>query len=869
MSHHSSLFDSYSIRRVRPPKNKIGTGAKHDSAISHVMGTATYVDDMLKPQSTLHLAIGKSTHAHARVLSMDLDMVKAADGVIDVITFEDIPAKTDIGPVFDGDPLMVDKITEYVGQTLFAVVATSHRAAKKATLKAVIEYEPLPAILTIEDALNQEQFVRPSHFMTRGDAQVALESASTRIAGHIHMLGQEHFYLEGQVSYVVPCDDGGLEVYTSSQHPSEVQQLVAEVVDLPFHAVTTVVRRMGGGFGGKETQAAAWACLCGIVAKRHNVPVSMRLDRQDDMVVTGKRHEFANRYDVGVNDAGQILGVDMQLSGLCGYSPDLSDAIVDRAMFHCDNAYYYPAAQIAGHRCKTHTVSNTAYRGFGGPQGLLTAEYMMDHIAYTLGQDPLQVRLTNLYKDGQSTHYGQPIEHFDLATIMKSLADDSEYDKRRQQVLEANQKADAEGSDKRLGLALTPVKFGISFTVQHLNQAGALVHIYTDGTIQINHGGTEMGQGLYVKIAQIVANEFDVDLDTVKVTATRTDKVPNTSPTAASSGTDINGKAAQNACITIRERLVEFAAEHFEVVAESIRFENNHVYIADKATLTFAELTLLAYQHRISLSSTGYYKTPKIFYDRSKAWGRPFFYFALGASCSEVEIDILTGECKVLRCDILHDVGQSINPDIDIGQIEGGFVQGMGWLTAEELIWDKTGKLASNSAANYKIPTAHDLPKQWSVKLFDRKNEEQTIYNSKAVGEPPFMLAASVWCAINNAVASLGDYKKNPELTMPATPEAVLKAVMRMQGQAWEIADKVDVDTIESLTSADDNYGIDDDRVLPQQVSHIDDDRVLPQQVSHGKNINPTETEGQLFDDQPEAIKDPNVSTARGPAHGE
>ena len=856
MSHHSSLFDSYSIRRVRPPKNKIGTGAKHDSAISHVMGTATYVDDMLKPQSTLHLAIGKSTHAHARVLSMDLDMVKAADGVIDVITFEDIPAKTDIGPVFDGDPLMVDKITEYVGQTLFAVVATSHRAAKKATLKAVIEYEPLPAILTIEDALNQEQFVRPSHFMTRGDAQVALESASTRIAGHIHMLGQEHFYLEGQVSYVVPCDDGGLEVYTSSQHPSEVQQLVAEVVDLPFHAVTTVVRRMGGGFGGNETQAAAWACLCGIVAKRHNVPVSMRLDRQDDMVVTGKRHEFANRYDVGVNDAGQILGVDMQLSGLCGYSPDLSDAIVDRAMFHCDNAYYYPAAQIAGHRCKTHTVSNTAYRGFGGPQGLLTAEYMMDHIAYTLGKDPLQVRLTNLYKDGQSTHYGQPIEHFDLATIMKSLADDSEYDKRRQQVLEANQKAEAEGSDKRLGLALTPVKFGISFTVQHLNQAGALVHIYTDGTIQINHGGTEMGQGLYIKIAQIVANEFDVDLDTVKVTATRTDKVPNTSPTAASSGTDINGKAAQNACITIRERLVEFAAEHFEVVAESIQFENNHVYIADKATLTFAELTLLAYQHRISLSSTGYYKTPKIFYDRSKAWGRPFFYFALGASCSEVEIDILTGEYKVLRCDILHDVGQSINPDIDIGQIEGGFVQGMGWLTAEELIWDKTGKLASNSAANYKIPTAHDLPKQWSVKLFDRKNEEQTIYNSKAVGEPPFMLAASVWCAINNAVASLGDYKKNPELTMPATPEAVLIAVMRMHGQAWEIADKVDVDTIESLTSADDNYGIDDDRVQPQQ-------------VSHGKNINPTETEGQLFDDQPEAIKDPNVSTARGPAHGE
>ncbi len=860
MSHHSSLFDSYSIRRVRPPKSKIGTGAKHDSAISHVMGSATYVDDMLKPQDTLHLAIGKSAHAHARVVSMELEAVRASDGVLDVITFKDLTAKTDIGPVFDGDPLMVDAITEYVGQTLFAVVATSHRAAKKATLKAEVEYEPLPAILTVEQALEQEQFVRPSHFMTRGDAQTELNNAPKRISGHIHMLGQEHFYLEGQVSYVVPCDDGGLEVYTSSQHPSEVQQLVAEVVDLPFHAVTTVVRRMGGGFGGKETQAAAWACLCAVVAKRHNVPVSMRLDRQDDMVVTGKRHEFANRYEVGVNDEGQILGVDMQLSGLCGYSPDLSDAIVDRAMFHCDNGYYYPAAQVAGHRCKTHTVSNTAYRGFGGPQGLLTAEYMMDDIAYTLGKDPLQVRLSNLYKNGQSTHYGQPIEHFDLATIIETLAKDCDYENRRQKTIEFNKKAEAEGSDKRLGLALTPVKFGISFTVQHLNQGGALVHIYTDGTIQINHGGTEMGQGLYIKIAQIVANEFDVDLDTVKVTATRTDKVPNTSPTAASSGTDINGKAAQNACITIRDRIVEFAAEHFAVAARDIKFEHNHVHIGDKETMTFADMVLLAYQHRISLSSTGYYKTPKIFYDRSKAWGRPFFYFALGASCSEVEIDTLTGEYKVLRCDILHDVGQSINPAIDIGQIEGGFVQGMGWLTTEELTWDNNGNLASNSPANYKIPTSHDLPKQWQVKLFDRKNEEQTIYNSKAVGEPPFMLAASVWCAINNAVASLADYQKNPELTMPATPEAVLKAVMRMQGESWEIDTGINNDAIDSLKKNKD---------CTTQVDGLDDEKVEPQQVPHAKDINPPEVVGELVDDQPENIKNPNVSVGRGPAHSD
>ena len=857
MSHQSSLFDSYSIRRVRPPKNKIGTSAKHDSAISHVMGTATYVDDILKPRGTLHLAVGKSSHAHARVTSMDLSAVRAADGVIDVLSFKDLPAQTDIGAVFDGEPLMMDEITEYVGQTLFLVVATTHRAAKKAVLKAVVEYEPLAAILSIDEALEQEQFVRPSHFMQRGDTEAALANAPMRIAGHIHMLGQEHFYLEGQVSYVVPCDDGGLEVYTSSQHPSEVQQLVAEVTDLPFHAVNTVVRRMGGGFGGKETQAAAWACFCGIVAKRHNIPVSMRLDRQDDMVVTGKRHEFANRYQVGVDESGQILGVDMQLAGLCGYAPDLSDAIVDRAMFHCDNAYYYPAAQVAGHRCKTHTVSNTAYRGFGGPQGLMTAEYMMDHIAYALGKDPLQVRLANLYQNGQSTHYGQPIEHFDLATIMETLAKDCDYEQRRQQMIKANEQAEAEGSDKRLGIALTPVKFGISFTVQTLNQAGALVHIYTDGSIHLNHGGTEMGQGLFVKIAQIVANEFDVDLDTVKVSATRTDKVPNTSPTAASSGTDINGKAAQNACLTIKARIVEFAAEYFEVAQEDIRFERNHVYIGDKEDFTFAEMVQLAYQHRVSLSSTGYYKTPKIFYDRSKAWGRPFFYFALGAACSEVEIDTLTGEYQVLRCDILHDAGQSINPAIDIGQIEGGFVQGMGWLTTEELTWDKKGTLASNSPANYKIPTSHDLPKQFKVKLYDRKNEEQTIYNSKAVGEPPFMLAASVWCAINNAVASLNDYKKNPDLTMPATPEAVLKAVMRMQGEGWEIDTNVNFDAIDSLTrDEEDNCGIDDDKVKPQLVPHAEDTK-------------PPEVEGQTVDEQPEAIEHPNVATARGPAHSE
>ena len=865
MSHQSTLFDSYEVRRKRPPKQKIGTSSKHDSAISHVMGTATYVDDIVKPHNTLHIALGKSEIAHARITEINLDAVWASEGVVDVICFKDLPAATDIGPVFKGDPLIADSEVEYVGQTIFAVAATSHRAAKKAAAKALIKYDPLPAILNIEQALQQKQFVRPSYQMQRGNVYRTLRNAPIKLNGSIHMLGQEHFYLEGQVAYVIPCDDGGLEVYTSSQHPSEVQQLVAEVTDLPFHSVNTIVRRMGGAFGGKETQAAAWACLAGIIAKRQNKPVSMRLDRQDDMVVTGKRHEFSNRYQVGIDNTGLIQGVDMQLAALCGYSPDLSDAIVDRAMFHCDNAYYYPTVSVVGHRCKTHTVSNTAYRGFGGPQGLMTADYMMDHIAYSLAKDPLQVRLNNLYQNDQQTHYGQTIEHFDLAELMTTLADDCNYNQRRDQIIKANQQAAIEGNPKRRGIALTPVKFGISFTVQTLNQAGALIHIYTDGSIHLNHGGTEMGQGLFVKVAQVVANEFAVDLDTVKVSATRTDKVPNTSPTAASSGTDLNGKAAQNACQIIKTRLMEFACEYFKVDASAIRFENNHVYIdnvpiqfkndktkgtekSDTTVFTFTEFITLAYRNRVSLSSTGFYKTPKIFYQREKAWGRPFLYYSLGAACSEVEIDTTTGIYQVLRCDILHDVGQSINPAIDIGQIEGGFVQGMGWLTQEELIWDENGKLASNSPANYKIPTAHDIPKQWQVKLYQRKNEEQTVYNSKAVGEPPFMLAASVWCAINNAVASIANYSVNPELTMPATPEAVLKAVIRLEGGDWSNQDSKNLEA----SSANDYL-----HKYTASVKHDSHNKPPYVAINYATNIENRES----FDSS-------NIEGARGPAHG-
>ncbi|WP_296405163.1 molybdopterin cofactor-binding domain-containing protein [Psychrobacter sp.] len=882
MSHHSPLFDSYEVRRQRPPKNKIGESTKHDSAINHVMGSAEYVDDIAKPINTLHLAIGKSDFAHAHIQHINLDAVWSSEGVVDVICFKDLPAQTDIGPVFKGDPLIADTKVVYVGQTIFVVAATSHRAAKKAIAKAVVDYQPLPALLTIDDALKQKQFVRPSYTMQRGKYHAALKNAPITLTGAIHMLGQEHFYLEGQVAYVIPSDDGGLEVYTSSQHPSEVQQLVAEVTGLPFHSVNTIVRRMGGAFGGKETQAAAWACMAGIMAKRHNVPVSMRLDRQDDMVVTGKRHEFSNRYKVGIDETGKIQGVDMQLAALCGYSPDLSDAIVDRAMFHCDNAYYYPTASIVGHRCRTHTVSNTAYRGFGGPQGLMTAEYMIDHIAYSLGKDPLEVRLNNLYQNGQQTHYGQPIEHFDLSELMEMLVKDSDYYKRRDEIIHINKQAAINGHPKRRGIALTPVKFGISFTVQTLNQAGALVHIYTDGSIHLNHGGTEMEQGLFVKVAQVIANEFAVDLDTVKVSATQTDKVPNTSPTAASSGTDLNGKASQDACRTIKNRLIKFACDFFKVEQSDICFKNNHVHITNidslddngtqdnlkfddnrfdnkvknvnhtnkcRKVFTFAEFVTLAYKNRVSLSATGFYKTPKIFYERDKAWGRPFLYYALGAACSEVEIDTITGVYQVLRCDILHDVGQSINPAIDIGQIEGGFVQGMGWLTQEELIWDENGKFASNSPANYKIPTAHDIPKHWNVKLYERKNKEQTVYNSKAVGEPPFMLAASVWCAINNAVASIADYSKNPELAMPATPEAVLKAVIHLEGGKWGLDDD-DKDDLNPQLDPKNPY-----QLFTPYVEHETHYKPPKISLSDGIHIYNTEPDNQS-----------NVAGSRGPA---
>ena len=761
-------------RPTTTAKGLTGTQAFHDSAWKHVRGQARYIDDLPEPAELLHAAVGQSTHAHARITAMDLSEVWAYPGVVSVMTVEDVPGHTDIGPVFPGDPVLAGDVVEHVGQPLFAVAATSHRAARQAARLAKVSYEPLPAALTAEAALDQQLFVRPSHTQLRGDPDKALAEAPNRLQAQMHVGGQEHFYLEGQACLVEPTEDAGVFVHTSSQHPSEVQKLVAEVLDLPIHEVQVEVRRMGGGFGGKETQAAPLACISALLARRTGRPVKYRMARYDDMVQTGKRHDFFNTYDIGFDNEGVLRGADIMVAGRCGFSPDLSDAIVDRAMFHSDNAYSLGQARVVGHRCKTHTVSNTAFRGFGGPQGMMIIERAMDDIARHLGMDPLDVRKRNLYGPGRDvTHYGQIVEQHVLPDLIDTLEASSDYRQRRTEISRFNK----ENSILKRGLALTPVKFGISFTAKHLNQAGALVHVYTDGSIHLNHGGTEMGQGLYIKVAQVVAAAFQVDLDRVKVSATRTDKVPNTSPTAASSGTDLNGMAALDACEKIKQRLVEFAAETYGVSADSVRFENNQVNVGEQQ-FGWAEFVQQAYMARVSLSSNGFYSTPKIHYDRETGQGRPFLYYANGAACAEVVVDTLTGEYKTMRVDILHDVGQSLNPAVDIGQIEGGFVQGMGWLTTEELVYSDEGRLLSNGPATYKIPAVSDAPPDFRVALLPQSpNREATVFRSKAVGEPPLMLGMAVWSALRDAVSSVADYRYSPPLDTPATPERLLQAV--------------------------------------------------------------------------------------------
>ena len=752
----------------------------HDSAKKHVSGEALYIDDLPEPAGLLHVALGLSERAHARIRLLDLEPVRCAPDVVLVLTANDVPGANEISPVNKGDePLLARDLIEFAGQPIFAVAARTRQAARAAARLAIVDYEDLPAVLDFDQARLSGRLVTEPLTLARGEAVEEIKAAPKRLSGRMRIGGQEHFYLEGQIALAEPGEDDDVKVYSSTQHPSETQHLIARVLGAPSNAVDVEVRRMGGAFGGKETQANLFACIAALVAKKTGLAAKLRLDRDDDMTITGKRHDFEVDYDVGYEPDGTILGVQLTYAARCGYSADLSGPVTDRALFHADNCYFYPTATISSLPLKTNTVSNTAFRGFGGPQGMLGAERIIDEIAYVTGLDPLEIRKRNFYgvSDRNVTPYHQRIDDNIIATIVCELEMRCEYAERRRSLRAANRTSPV----IKRGIALTPLKFGISFTATQYNQAGALVHIYTDGTIHLNHGGTEMGQGLYTKVAQVVAEEMQVDIDRIKITATTTGKVPNASATAASSGADLNGKAAQDAVRTLKARLTDFASEQWSVPKDQIFFLPGRVRIGNQ-DVPFANFIKEAYMARVSLSATGFYKTPEIHWDRALGRGRPFFYFAYGASCSQVAIDTLTGECRIERVDILHDVGRSLNPVLDIGQIEGGFVQGAGWLTSEELVWDQAGRLMTHAPSTYKIPACSDRPRIFNVHfLKNADNREDTIFRSKAVGEPPLMLAISVLHAISDAVASVADYRLCPSLDSPATPEGVLFTIERLR----------------------------------------------------------------------------------------
>ncbi|MDU8929488.1 xanthine dehydrogenase molybdopterin binding subunit [Alisedimentitalea sp. MJ-SS2] len=752
----------------------------HESAEKHVTGRAEYCDDIPEPAGTLHAYLGVSDVAHGRIVSMDLAPVLAAEGVVGVLTAADVPGANQISAVGAGDePIFPEELIEFHGQALFAVIGKSREAARWAATLARVEIEPLEPVVSVGEALDQGMpNVTDPLTLKRGDVDAGMSRASNTIRARMEIGGQEHLYLEGHIAFAIPGEDEDVVVHCSTQHPSEAQHMVAHALGVASHSVVVNVRRMGGGFGGKESQMNLFACVAAIAAKRWNRPVKIRPDRDQDMASTGKRHDFQCRYTVGFDDDGRIEAVDAELAARCGFSADLSGPVTDRALFHADNAYFFPEVRLQSRPLKTHTVSNTAFRGFGGPQGMVMGERLIEEIAYALGRDPLEIRKVNFYAEGRDvTPYHQQVTDNILDRIVGELETSSDYQARRNAILEHN----AAGGIIRKGISLTPVKFGISFTATWFNQAGALVHVYNDGSIMLNHGGTEMGQGLNTKVAQVVADAFAVDVDMVKVTKTTTEKVPNTSATAASSGSDLNGMAALNACEQIKARLVEFACESKGVEADQVTFLPGAVRLGEDE-IPWADFIKSAYMARVQLSAAGFYKTPDIHWDRATGQGRPFFYYAYGASVSEVAVDTLTGEYRVERVDILHDVGKSLNPALDKGQVEGAFVQGMGWLTTEELWWDSSGRLQTHAPSTYKIPLASDRPREFNVELAEWSvNPERTIKRSKAVGEPPFMLAMSVLEALSMAVASIADYRECPRLDAPATPERVLMAVERMR----------------------------------------------------------------------------------------
>ncbi|MEM1289133.1 MAG: xanthine dehydrogenase molybdopterin binding subunit [Pseudomonadota bacterium] len=772
-----------------PPTPEIKGGVhqstKHDSGAKHVTGRAVYTDDIPTPAGSLHGYLGLSEATNAEITSLDLDAVRSAPGVVGVLTAADMPASNDISPThLHDEPVLADGKVEFHGQPIFAVIGESREAARLAASRAKISYRELPFARTVEEARDLDLgLVTKPLTLQRGDAASALKSAKNRLQGRYEIGGQDHMYLEGHIALAVPGEDNDMLVYCSTQHPSEVQHMVAHVLGVTSAEVAVQVRRMGGGFGGKETQSNQFAAIAAVAARKFGVAVKIRPDRDDDMITTGKRHDFVVDYDVGFDETGRIEAVKANFAARCGFSSDLSGPVTDRALFHADNAYYYPHVHLQSEPLKTNTVSNTAFRGFGGPQGLIVAERIMEEIAYYLGVDPLEIRKRNFYgtkdrdQDRRVTPYHQTVTDNIIHRVTDELAAKSDYAARRQDIVEFNEKSPV----IKKGIALTPVKFGISFTATWYNQAGALVHVYRDGSIHLNHGGTEMGQGLNTKVGQVVADVFQVDLDTIKITATTTEKVPNTSATAASSGSDLNGMAADNAANQIKDRLIEFACDEFQVSPDQVDFEPNVVRVGNQR-FSFAEFVDKAYMKRIHLSAAGFYKTPEIHWDRDKGQGRPFYYYAYGAAVSEVSIDTLTGEYHVDRTDLFHDVGKSLNPALDKGQVEGAFIQGMGWLTTEELWWDDKGRLRTHAPSTYKIPLASDRPAVFNTELVSWSvNPERTIRRSKAVGEPPFMLAASVVEALSMAVASVADYSECPRLNTPCTPERILMAVERMK----------------------------------------------------------------------------------------
>jgi xanthine dehydrogenase large subunit len=751
-----------------------GQPIPHESAHLHVAGEATYVDDIPELAGTLHVALGTSQKAHALIKSMDLAAVRASPGVVAVLTCADIPGDNDCGPIIHDDPILAEGLVQYIGQPMFAVVAESFAAARRAATLGKVVYEELPAVLTPQQAKKMQSFVLPPLHLKRGDPARAIAGAKRRLGGEFFIGGQEQFYLEGQISYAAPKEDDCLHLWCSTQHPTEMQHVVAHALNLRANQVVVEMRRMGGAFGGKESQSALFACVAAIAARHTGRPVKLRLDRDDDMMITGKRHCFHYEYQVGFDDEGRIQGARIEMCARAGFSADLSGPVVTRALCHFDNAYYLSDVDILSMAGKTNTQSNTAFRGFGGPQGAIAIEYIIDNIARELGKDPLDIRKLNFYgkTDRNLTPYGQVVEDNVIHELVGELEATSEYRQRREAVRTFNSSSPV----LKKGIALTPVKFGISFNVLHYNQAGALVHIYTDGSALVSHGGTEMGQGLNTKVAQVVAHELGIHIRHVRSTAADTSKVANTSATAASTGADLNGKAAQDAARQIKTRLAQFAAARYGGKPEKVVFANDTV-TANGTSVAFAELVMQAYQHRVQLWSDGFYATPRIHWDRETLNGRPFFYFAYGAAVSEVIVDTLTGEWKLLRGDLLHDAGSSLNPAIDLGQVEGAYIQGMGWLTMEELWWDDKGRLMTHAPSTYKIPAVNDCPKDLRTRLFKNANAEDTILRSKATGEPPLLLPFSVFFAIRDAVASVADYRVNPPLNAPATPEEILKAV--------------------------------------------------------------------------------------------